>query len=135
LDLSEFFSPHTAPIWAALSSIVGGIGAWILSRRNVDAMIERTRIETHAQLSASEAQERVAFRATLMTEIMSMRQLLRDCDSDREMLRQRLNAAMAQSLVLRATVEIMEKRVALGRDPSTPRSQTGPIDIADVDAT
>ncbi len=55
-------------------------------------MIERARIETHAALSGSEAEERMVFRATLM-------------------LRQRLNTAMTQFLVLSATVEIMEKRV------------------------
>jgi hypothetical protein len=124
-----------APIWAALSSVVGGIGAWILSRRNIGAVIERARIETHAELSASEAEERTAFRATLMTEIVSMRHLLKECDADKEMLRQRLNTAMAQSLVLRATVEIMEKRVALGKDRHTLSSQTGPIDIPDEDIT
>jgi hypothetical protein len=135
LDLSDFFSDHTAPIWAALSSIVGGIGAWILSRRNIDSVIERARIETHAELSATEAEERTAFRATLMTEVINMRQLLKECDADKETLRQRLNTALAQSLVLRATVEIMEKRVALGRDRQTLSSQTDPIDFPHEDTT
>jgi hypothetical protein len=124
-----------APIWAALSSIVGGIGAWILSRRNIDALIERARIETHAESTASEAEERMAFRATLMTEITSMRQLLKNCDADTEMLRQRLNTALTQSLVLRATVEIMEKHVAVGRDRNTLGSQTAPIDNSGEDTT
>ena len=118
-----------------MSSIVGGIGAWILSRRNIAAVIERARIETHAELSAAEAKERIAFRATLVTEIMSMRQLLKECDANRELLRQRLNTAMAQSLVLRATVEIMEKRVALGRDHRTLSRRAGPMDITDLDIT
>jgi hypothetical protein len=129
LDLSDFLSEYKAPVWAALSSVVGGIGAWVLSQRNINAVIERARIETHAALSAAEAAERTAFRTTLMTETMSMRQLLKECDADKEMLRQRLNTAMAQSLILRAAIEIMEKRVALGRDRHTLGSQMAPIDI------
>jgi L-rhamnose isomerase len=135
LDLLEFLSEYMGPIWAALSTGVGGIAAWVLSRRNIDSVIERVRIETHAELSASEAEERIAFRATLMAEMMSMRQLLKDCNTDKETLRQRLNTAMAQSLVLRATVEIMEKRVTLGRDRRALSSRTYPIDIPDKDIT
>jgi DNA-binding transcriptional regulator LsrR (DeoR family) len=115
LDPSDFFSQHTSPVWAALSSIISGIGAWLLSRRNISAMIERARIESSVEVSASETEERTAFRAMLMTEVTIMRQLVRECDADNETLRERLNTAMAQSLVLRATVEIMEKRVAFGR--------------------
>jgi IS1 family transposase len=115
LDPSDFFSQHTSPVWAALSSIISGIGAWLLSRRNISAMIERARIESSVEVSASETEERTAFRAMLMTEVTIMRQLVRECDADNEILRERLNTAMAQSLVLRATVEIMEKRVAFGR--------------------
>lgn len=115
MDPSDFFSQHTSPVWAALSSIISGIGAWLLSRRNISAMIERARIESSVEVSASETEERTAFRAMLMTEVTIMRQLVRECDADNETLRERLNTAMAQSLVLRATVEIMEKRVAFGR--------------------
>jgi hypothetical protein len=115
LDPPDFFSQHTSPVWAALSSIISGIGAWLLSRRNISAMIERARIESSVEVSASETEERTAFRAMLMTEVTIMRQLVKECDADNETLRERLNTAMAQSLILRATVEIMEKRVAFGR--------------------
>jgi hypothetical protein len=115
LNPSDFFSEHTTPVWAALSSIISGIGAWLLSRRNISAMIERARIESSAEVSASETEERTAFRAMLMTEVTMMRQLIKECEADKETMRERLNTAMAQSLVLRATVEIMEKCVAFDR--------------------
>ena len=115
MNPSDFFSEHTTPVWAALSSIISGIGAWLLSRRNISAMIERARIESSAEVSASETEERTAFRAMLMTEVTMMRQLIKECEADKETMRERLNTAMAQSLVLRATVEIMETCVAFDR--------------------
>jgi hypothetical protein len=115
LDPSDFFWDHATPILAVLSSITGGVGAWLLSRRNIDAILERAQIETNAEVSAAETAERTAFRAMLMAEVAAMRQLIKECDADKEALHERLNAAMAQSLVLRATVEIMEKRVAFSR--------------------
>jgi hypothetical protein len=111
LDLSAFLSEHVTSIWAGLSSIVSGIGAWLLSRRNINAAVERARIETDIEISAVETAERTAFRALLMTEVATMRQLIRECEADKETLRERLNVVMAQSLILRATVEMMERRV------------------------
>jgi hypothetical protein len=113
LDPSIFFSEHATPIWAALSSITSGIGAWLLSRRTAVALVERIRIETDAEVSASETEERTAFRALLMEEVAGMRRSIRECDAAREATRERLNTALTQTLVLRATIEIMEKRVAL----------------------
>lgn len=128
LDLSAFLSEHATSVWAGLSSIVSGIGAWLLSQWNINAAVERAHIETGAEISAVETAERTAFRALLMTEVASMRQLIKECEADKETLRERLNVVMAQSLILRATVEIMERRVTLRKEGtgniSTPTGAT-----------
>jgi hypothetical protein len=126
VDPSDFFSGRATPAWAALSSVLSGLGAWMLSRRNIDALIERARIEANAEVSSSETEERTAFRTALMTEIAIMRQLIKDCEADKDVLRERLNAAMEQSLILRATVDIMEKRVAFSRERQTHDGPPGP---------
>ena len=59
----------------------------------------------------------------LMTEIAAMRRLIKEYESDIELLRERLNTALSQSLVLRATVEIMEKRVAFLKDRHGPNDR------------
>lgn len=131
MDPSDFFSEHAAPIWAALSSIVSGVGAWLLSRRKISAAVDRARIESAAEQTASESEERTAFRAMLMAEVTAMRQVMKECESDKDLLRERLNTAMAQSLVLRATVEIMEKRVEFCRERQILSGRSGSSDNPD----
>jgi IS1 family transposase len=135
LDPSVLFSEQATPIWAVLSSLVGGIGAWLLGRRNIDAAVERVRIETNAEMSATETEERTAFHAMLMAEVTVMRQLMKECEADQETLRERLNTAMAQSLILRATVEIMEERVAFFKEPHTPNDEVAPDEKLGGDTT
>jgi hypothetical protein len=55
-----------------------------------------------------------------MADIASMRPSMKDYNVENEMVRERLNTAVAQTLVLRATVEIMEKRLASCKE--TPRA-------------
>jgi hypothetical protein len=111
LDPWAFLSDHATSIWAGLSSIVSGLGTWLLSRRNINAAVERARIETDIEMLAVETAERTAFRTLLVTEVASLRQLIKECDVDKEALQERLNIVMAQSLILRASVEMMERRI------------------------
>lgn len=62
--------------------------------------------------SNAEAVERAAFRTSLMSEVSEMRQMMKECETDKEVLRQRLNATEGQILVLKASNEIMERWVA-----------------------
>jgi hypothetical protein len=107
-----FFADHAAPIWALVSAGVSGLGAWLLSMRNISATLERSRIAMSADIVSAEAVERAAFRTALMTEVSEMRQRIKDAEIEKENLRQRLNAADGQILVLKASNEIMERWIA-----------------------
>jgi hypothetical protein len=89
----------------------------------INASIERVRIKTSAESVAAEATERAAFRATLMTELAAMRQLLKECESNRDLLRERLNTAEGQIVILKASNEIMERWVAFFKDRAAPQSR------------
>lgn len=65
-----------------------------------------------ADVANAEVVERAAFRTSLMSEISEMRRLIKECEGDKEALRQRLNVAEGQILVLKASNEIMERWVA-----------------------
>ncbi|HEY4044694.1 MAG TPA: hypothetical protein VGM32_23015 [Rhodopila sp.] len=129
-----FLADHATPIWAVLSASASGIGAWLLSLRNISATVERSRMAMSAEMLNAEAAERTAFRAALMTEVSEMRQIIKAAEIEKESLRQRLNAADAQILVLKASNEIMERWIAffnergmgldikLPTDPPTARS-------------
>jgi hypothetical protein len=116
LDTSIFLFDHSTALWAALSAGVSGIGAWLLSLRKINASVERARIKISAEASASEIAERAAFRATLMAELSVMRQLIRECEADKEALRERLNIAEGQIIILKASNEIMERWVTFFKD-------------------
>jgi hypothetical protein len=96
------------------------LGAWLLCRPHEDATVEPDRIEKNADLCSTETGQRTAFCAMLLSEMAAMRQVARERETDTDVLRQSLNAALEQSLVLRATVEILEKRLALLRDRRVP---------------
>jgi hypothetical protein len=51
-----------------------------------------------------------------------MRQLIKECEIDRDALRERLASAEAQILVLKASNEIMEKWVTFFRDGVSPQA-------------
>lgn len=112
MDLLVFLTDHATPVWAIVAAGVSGLGAWLLSLRNINATVESTRLKLRADVSAAEAAERASFRTALMTEVTEMRQLVKDCEAQKELLRQRLNAADGQILVLKASNEIMERWIA-----------------------
>src|SRR4051812_17011854 len=99
-------------MWAALVAAVSGLGVWLLSQRNISAAVKRTRSAVTADEQKVEADERAIFRTSLIAEIGEMRQLIRECEIDKETLRQRLSATEGQILILKASNEIMERWVA-----------------------
>lgn len=107
-----FLSEHATAIGAVAAAGVSGLGAWLLSLRNIGATVERTRIVMSADESKAEAAERAAFRSSLIAEVAEMRQLIKECETDKVTLRQRLSATEGQILVLKASNEIMERWVA-----------------------
>lgn len=124
MDALPFLIDHATAIWAALAAGLSAVGAWLLSLRNISATVERARLAMNADLSKAEAEERAAFRTSLMSEVSEMRRLIKECETDKETLRQRLNTAEGQILVLKASNEIMERWVAFfnerGMSPERP---------------
>jgi len=124
VDALPFLIDHATAIWAALAAGLSAVGAWLLSLRNISATVERARLAMNADLSKAEAEERAAFRTSLMSEVSEMRRLIKECETDKETLRQRLNTAEGQILVLKASNEIMERWVAFfnerGMSPERP---------------
>jgi hypothetical protein len=112
LDPLAFLNDHQTSIWAIFAAGVSGLSAWVLSLRNIAATVERTRLSLAADVSRAEAAERAAFRTALMAEVSEMRQLMKESETEKEGLRQRLNAADGQILVLKASNEIMERWIA-----------------------
>lgn len=94
---------------------------FLISLQKVHASLEKARLKMTLEASASETAERAAFRASLMGELSGMRTMIKECEADRDSLRERLNAAEAQILVLKASNEIMEKWVAFFRDGVAPK--------------
>ena len=128
MDPLAFLTDHAASIWAVVAAGISGIGAWIISLRNISAMVERTRMAMSTDVSNAEAAERAAFRTSLMAEISEMRQLIKECETDKEALRQRLSATEAQISVLKASNEIMERWVAFFNERGLSPDQTAHIE-------
>lgn len=120
-DPLAFFSAHATSVWAALSNLVSGLGAWLFCRTHEDARVEPDPVVTSTDICSTEMGQRAAFRAMLMEEIAAMRLVIKERETDADTLRQSLNMALEQSLVLRATVEMLEKRVAFLKDRQVPR--------------
>lgn len=129
LDTSIFFSDHLTAVWAAVAAGISGVGTWLLGLRRISASTERARIKLSAESSASELAERTAFRATLMAELSAMRLQIKECEADRDALRERINAAEGQILVLKASIEIMERWVAYFRDRNSAQPPTALRDV------
>jgi uncharacterized protein HemX len=125
VEALPFLTDHATAIWAALAAGVSGLGAWLLSLRNISATVERARLAMNADVSKAEAAERAAFRTSLMSEISEMRRLIKECETDKETLRQRLNTTEGQILVLKASNEIMERWVAFFNERGI--SPEGPV--------
>jgi len=122
LDTITFLAEHSTAVWALLSGLLSGMGGFLIRFRSINASVERTRLKAAADAAAAEQAERAAFRATLLAEITAMRQLIKECEIDRDSLRERLASAEAQILVLKASNEIMEKWVTFFRDGVSPQA-------------
>jgi hypothetical protein len=112
LNIWIYFAEHSTALWAALSARLSGVSAWPPGLRQINASVERTRIKMSVEASAAEVAERAAFRATLMAELSAMRLLIKECDGDKKLLRERLHSAEAQILLLTASNEIIERWMA-----------------------
>jgi hypothetical protein len=123
LDLSAFVSEISTPIWVTLSGAVSGLSAWIISIRKINASIETARIRAVADASTGEAAERTAFRETLMVELSALRQQIKECESEKDVIRERVNNTERQILVLKASNEIMEKWIIFFKDRNDPNGQ------------
>ena len=107
---------YAKSVWTRLSAPLRDFRAWLLHRLLKPVTTTPVRIDTGADIRAIETRQRSEFRTMLMSEISGMRQVIKEHEADTESLRHRLNTTLAQALVLRATVEIMEKRVAFLKD-------------------
>jgi hypothetical protein len=124
LDLLAFLTEHSTAIWGAVSGVAGGIGMFLVSFWKVSASFERARLKMASDAAAAETAERAAFRASLMGELSGLRAQIKECETDKNALRERLNNAEAEILVLKASNEIMEKWVAFFRDGIAPQAST-----------
>ncbi len=122
MDTITFLAEHSTAVWALVSGLLSGMGGLLIRVRGINASVERTRLKAASDAAAAEQAERAAFRATLLTEITAMRQLIKECEIDRDALRERLASAEAQILVLKASNEIMEKWVTFFRDGVSPQA-------------
>ena len=135
MDPSLLFSGHPTASWAAVSGVLSVVGAFLIRYRKISASIERTRIRTTAEALAAETAERASFRATIMDEMSVVRTHIKECEIDRELLRNRLNTAEGQIHILRASNEIMEKWVAFFRDGNASRATAAARNAQTIDDT
>jgi hypothetical protein len=119
-----FLAEHATAIWGALSGVAGGIGMFLISFWKVSAAFERARLKMASDAASAETAERAAFRASLMDELSGLRAQIKECETDKNALRERLNNAEAEILVLKASNEIMEKWVAFFRDGIVPQASS-----------
>jgi hypothetical protein len=126
VNLLAFFAEHSTAIWGAVSGVAGGIGMFLVSFWKISASFERARLKMTSDAASIEAAERAAFRASLMDELSGLRALIKECEIDKNALRERLNNAEAEILVLKASNEIMEKWVAFFRDGVVPQASSLP---------
>jgi hypothetical protein len=123
LSFLLFLYDISTPTWVALSGAISGFGGWFVSVRKINASIERARIKMIAEAATGEAAERASFRESLMAEMAALRQLIRECETERDVLRARINTAEGQILVLKASNEIMERWVTFFKDRNTPEAR------------
>jgi hypothetical protein len=77
---------------------------------------KRGRLKTIADALTDEIADRAAFRVTLMTEIASLRQRVKECEIQRDELQTRVNVAEGQALVLKASNDILTRWVGFFKD-------------------
>jgi hypothetical protein len=116
LNFQTLFSDIPTPVWVALSGVISGIGTWLVSMRQISSSLEGVRLKMNADAQSNEASERAAFRTALMADISELRVQMKECETDRDHLRTRVNAAEEQILVLRASNEIMERWLTFFKD-------------------
>jgi hypothetical protein len=133
VDASIYYSEYSTPVWIAFSAGVSALAAWLMGLRRANASIERARIKMTTELATTEAAERSSFRATLMAEVTAMRVLLKECETERNMLQERLIAAEAQILILKASNEIMDRWVSFFKDRNSSYVRAIPDDIQPED--
>jgi hypothetical protein len=121
LDPWAFLADHSTALWGAVSGTASGFGVFLLSFWRIRASVEQARIKPMTDTAATEAAERAAFRASLMEEIADLRFQVKACETDKNQLRERLNTAEAEILVLKASNEIMEKWVTFFREGKVPQ--------------
>ena len=102
--------------WSAITGVFSIGTGFIIRYKRILASVERTRLRASVDALVTETAERAAFRATLMEEITVIRGMIKECETDRDILRTRLNAAEGQIVILQASNEITEKWVAFFRD-------------------
>ena len=122
MDLLAFLAEHSTALWGVISGATSGVGMFFISFRKVSASVERARMKMVADAVAVETAERAAFRASLMDELAELRGQIKACEADKDQLRDRLNNAEAEILVLKASNEIMEKWVTFFRDGVSPQA-------------
>jgi phage host-nuclease inhibitor protein Gam len=88
---------------------------------------ERVRLRVAADALSDEIADRATFRTTLMTEISSLRHRIKDCEAERDDLRNRTNVAEGQVLVLKATNEIMTRWVKFFRNQNYQDASVPPL--------
>jgi hypothetical protein len=106
LDPLALFSLHATSLW----SIFLAVSHHPLAHNR---LAESSDAPSPASVRALETGQRAAFLSMLVAEIAGTRRMIKAYQADTEALERRLNTALTQSLVLRASLEIMEKRVAL----------------------
>ena len=129
MDLLTLLSKIPTPAWVALSGGIGSLGTWIVSMRQVSVSVERMRLKWKSEAVAEESAERAAFRAMLLSDISDLRQLVKECEIDRDALRTRVNVAEEQILVLKASNEIMDRWLTFFKDRNAmePRPGSGSL--------
>ena len=121
MHLFDIFSELPTPIWVAVSGALSAVGAWFVSVARINASIEQARIKLVTEVLSDETQQRAAFRATLIAEVAALRGLIKDCETEKEALHERVNRAEGQTIVLKASNEIMEKWVTFFKERSSER--------------
>jgi hypothetical protein len=116
VDFPGLFAEFPPALWAALSGGASGIGAWFVGMRQISASIERERLKVRAEAQTDENAERAAFRTALIADISDLRQLMKECEVDRDLLRTRVNSAEEQIIVLKASNEIMDRWLSFFKD-------------------
>ena len=71
------------------------------------------------EVLSDETEQRAAFRATLIAEVAGLRGLIKDCETEKEALHERVDRAEGQIIVLKASNEIMERWVTFFKERSS----------------